>query len=184
MVEDAAPARPTPGADLFEEAWRTRDLDGWVESMAPDVVLHSPLISTPFHGRASARDLYGVLFEAFGKMTITHRSSSGETVVVGWRGELGNGTVEGLDLLRYHANGLIVEIRVLMRPLVALGRFAAVVGPDLGRRKGRTNKVAVWVLTRPLGPLFRAVDRLSPALLPLGAAPGLTAGQESRRLPP
>ena len=56
-------ARELAAGDPFGEGWRTRDLDRWIDALAPDVVLHSPLLTTPFQGREVARELYGVLFD-------------------------------------------------------------------------------------------------------------------------
>jgi hypothetical protein len=163
--------------DPFGDGWRTRDLQRWIDALAPDVVLHSPLLSTPFRGRDVARDLYGVLFERFGEFTITERSRSGDTEIVLWRGELRRRTVGGMDVIRYRPDGLIAEIRVLMRPLTSIGVFAGVVGPAFARRRSRVAGVITWLLSQPLGPLFRVLDRVAPMLLPLGDGSATGAGR-------
>jgi ketosteroid isomerase-like protein len=159
--------------DPFGEAWRTRDLDRWIDALAPDVVLHSPLLSTPFRGRQVARDLYEVLFATFGEFTITDRSRSGDTEIIAWRGDLKHRTVEGVDVIRYRPEGDIAEVRVLMRPLTAIGVFASAVGPPFARRRSRAAGAVTRLLSAPFGPLFRIVDRVSPRLLPLGSESAL-----------
>jgi len=168
-------ARELAAGDSFGEGWRTRDLDRWIDALAPDVVLHSPLLTTPFQGREVARELYGVLFDLFGQVTIVDRWRAGDTEVVFWSGELRHQTVEGVDVLRYRPEGTIGEIRVLMRPLTAIGVFAAAVGPAFARRRGRAAAALTWLLSQPLGPLFRVLDRVAPMLLPLRGRPGTTA---------
>ena len=37
----------------FLVAWRERDADAWGGALADDVVAHSPLLETPFTGRAT-----------------------------------------------------------------------------------------------------------------------------------
>ena len=163
--------------DPFAEAWRSRDLDQLVSALAPDVTLHSPLLSTPFHGRQVARDLYSVLFSAFGRMEIVDRSRTGDTEIVVWRGELRGRVVEGVDVLRHRPQGDIGEMRVLMRPLAAIGLFASVTGPPFARRRGVLPWALTWILTQPLGALFRILDGVAPRLLPLKSRrdePGLT----------
>jgi len=174
-MADPASREPAASDDPFGEGWRTRDLERWIDALASDVVLHSPLLTTPFRGREVARELYGVLFDLFGQVTIVDRWRSGDTEVVVWRGELRHQTVEGVDMLRYRPEGTIGEIRVMMRPLTAIGLFAAAVGPAFARRRGRAAAALTWFLSQPLGPLFRVLDRIAPMLLPLRGQPGATA---------
>jgi hypothetical protein len=167
--------------DPFGEGWRSRNLERWIDALAPDVALHSPLLSIPFRGRHVARDLYSVLFTTFGEFTITDRSRSGDTEFIAWRGELDRRTVEGVDVIRYQTDGAIAEIRVLMRPLTAIAVFAATVGPAFARRRGRVAGAATWLLSRPFGPLFRLLERLSPMLLPLRRQSVVAPTQEPDR---
>ena len=52
-------------AHPFRAFWESGDLEVWVDALAPDVELHSPLITAPFRGRGAAAELYGVLFDRF-----------------------------------------------------------------------------------------------------------------------
>ena len=155
------------GPDPFGDSWRARDLDRWIDALAPDVVLHSPLLSTPFRGREVARDLYSVLFDLFDEFTITDRCPRGDMEIICWRGELRRRIVEGIDVIRYRPDGTIGEIRVTMRPLTAISVFTAVVGPAFARRRSRAAGAITWLLTQPFGPLFRILDHVAPMLLPL-----------------
>lgn len=148
----------------FRAAWETRDLDVWVAALAPDVVLHSPVMTTPFRGRDAAAELYGILFEKFGHVELTHELSAGDTHAFFWRADLGGRRIEGTDLLRTNQAGEIGEVTVMIRPLVDIGLFAGEVGPSLARRRGRVQAVVLTLLTAPLRGLLAVADAVAPRL--------------------
>ena len=51
-----------------------------------------------------------------------------------------------------------VEIRVLLRPLVALGAFARAAGPALAIRRSERRGRAARLVSPPLPTLFRVID--------------------------
>ena len=152
----------------FRAAWQTRDVQVWSATFAPDIVLHSPLIKTPFEGKEAAAELYGILFEVLGAVEITHESANGDSHAFFWRAQAGRRTIEGADFIRYDERGRIVEIRVLIRPLAGLAAFARVAGPPMAAKRGPVRAWVLRVLTLPLGPLFAAVDLLAPRLTQRG----------------
>jgi ketosteroid isomerase-like protein len=152
----------------FRAAWDTRDLDAFADALAPDVVLHSPIVSKPFEGEEAAVELYRVAFEHLGAFEITDEFGAGDTHAFFWRAYAGGRTIEGVDLIRHDEAGKIAEVRVSIRPLVDLATFAAVIGPPLARRRGRLNGLLVTVLVAPLRLIFAAIDQVSSRL----ATPG------------
>ncbi|MDX6286379.1 MAG: hypothetical protein QOG53_1864 [Frankiales bacterium] len=151
----------------FAVAWRTRDLDTWVAALAPDVVLDSPLLRKPFCGRRDAADVFGALFASFTEFEITAHLSQAESHVFFWRGVIGSREVTGVDHLHGDANGQIDRITVYIRPLVGLGDFAAVLGPALARRRGRTRQWVSRVVTPPVRAIFAAIDAVASRLVGL-----------------
>jgi hypothetical protein len=155
----------------YRTAWETRDLGGWLAALSEDVVLNSPLLRSPFVGRAAAAELFAVLFSRLERVEITHESAADDVHVFAWRAEARGRPVEGADFIRRGADGLIEEITVFIRPLVALGDFGAAVGPALARERGR-GRAALSLL---LSPALRLVLALSDA-----AASRLTQRRASR----
>jgi SnoaL-like domain len=153
------------GDHPFRAAWLTRDLNALADNLAPEVVLHSPVITTPFRGREAAIELYGVLFEAFGEFDITDELAAGETHAFFWRGDLDGRTIEGADLVRLDGEGRISEVRVLIRPLVDIGRFARAVGPPLAGRRGPIRAFVLRSLALPLGALLAVADFVASRLI-------------------
>lgn len=156
------------GEHPFQAAWRTRALDPWMEMLAPDVVLRSPVLRAPFTGHAAVRELYGVLFEVFGRMEVTSELRDGDSHAFRWRGELAGHQIDGIDLLRYDAEGRIAEIAVMIRPLVDIGVFAAAVGPALAAKRSPFRGLLVSVLVWPLKAMLAVADLVSTRLLGLG----------------
>jgi hypothetical protein len=152
-------------AHPFRSAWETRDLDAWAEALAPDVVLHSPVVKTPFRGREAATELYGVLFDALGRFDITDELAAGDSHAFYWRADAGGRAIEGTDLLRYDTDGKITEVRVLIRPLVDVAAFAAAVGPPLAAKRGRARAWLLRFLTLPLIAFLAVADALASRLV-------------------
>jgi hypothetical protein len=148
----------------FRAAWRTRNLDAWADALAPDVVLHSPVVRTPFRGREAARELYGVLFDAFGDFEITDEFAAGDSHAFFWRADLGGRRIEGTDLVRFDGHGKIVEVRVLVRPLVDIATFAGAVGPPLAAKRGRFRAPLLRILTLPLKGILALAEALATRL--------------------
>lgn len=145
-------------AHPFVEAWQHRDADAWREALAPDVVVHSPLLRTPFEGRDAAAEVYRTLFAQFGEVRIAEELGDGDTTAFHWFGVSGGQTIEGADLVRLDADGRVAEIRVLMRPLVAIGSFTASMAPAVARPRGRIAAFLARLSVAPIGPLFRLID--------------------------
>ena len=148
----------------FLAAWEARDADAWAAALATEVVVHSPLIGSPFSGREAVAELYGVLFELFGAIEFLEHLVGGDTHAFLWRGAIGDRTVEGADFVHTNAAGEVDEIRVLMRPLTSLGTFTRAVGPALARREGRARGALVVLTTRPVRGLFAAIDAVATRL--------------------
>jgi hypothetical protein len=138
-----------------------------MEALSPEVVLHSPVVRTPFRGRSAARELYGILFETFGNVEITDELAGADTHVFFWRANVAGRVIEGADLLRQGEQAKITEIRVLIRPLVSIAVFAAAVGPPLAARRSPTRGALVRLLTLPLKGILTVADTVSSRLIKL-----------------
>ncbi len=101
----------------FRAAWETRDGAAWREALAPDVRVNSPIIENPFVGREAVAELYEVLFDALGPVTITNELPAEDgTTVFFWRADLDGRTIEGSDVVRRASDGSVAEITVFIRP--------------------------------------------------------------------
>jgi hypothetical protein len=151
----------------FRTAWRTRDLDAWIEALAPEIVLHSPVVRTPFRGRSAAAELFGVLFERFGEMEIIGELAGTDSRAFFWRADVGGRFIEGADLLCYDEHGKIAEISVLIRPLADIAVFASAIGPPLAARQNPIRGALVRLLTLPLKTILTLADTVASRLINL-----------------
>ncbi len=108
-------------SDQFRAAVEALDLDATMASLSPRVRLHSPIGDEPFEGRDAVRVLFAILFRTFVdlRFVATYVSDDGaELLHFRWR--LGERQVEGVDMMRFDADGLIEDYRVMIRPLPAV----------------------------------------------------------------
>jgi hypothetical protein len=161
-------------AHPFRAFWETGELGVWIDAMAPEVVLHSPLITAPFRGRRSAAELYGVLFDRLDGFEAVDEFSTGPSYVCFWRADVGGRRIEGADFIRSNAQGKIDEVRVLIRPLVSIAAFAQGVGPPLAAKQGRLRGVLVGLFNIP----FRFVAVLTDVVAPRLVLRRRTEGEE------
>jgi hypothetical protein len=149
----------------YRTAWRTRDLEGWADALAPEVELYSPIFKTPFRGRDAAIELFGVLFDSVGELEITDELVAGDTCTFFWRAEMGGRWVEGTDLIRGDEDGKITEIRVLIRPLAGIAAFGAVVGPPLAAKRGPLRASLLRLLMLPFNAILALADVVASRLV-------------------
>jgi hypothetical protein len=142
----------------FRVAWRTHDLTAWADAMAEDIVLYSPIIDKPFVGRDAAIELFGVLFDSLSVFDITGEFADGDTHVFLWRATARRRSFEGIDVIRSNGDGKICEIRVQIRPLTGIGRFAAAIGPPLAHRRGPIWGTTLRLLAPSVSATFAAIN--------------------------
>ena len=145
----------------FRAAFETRDLNAWIGALAPDVVVHSPIIRAPFRGRKAVAELYAVLFSALGHLDLTDEFAAGDSHAFFWRVDIDGRWIEGADVVRHDEHGQITEITALVRPLTDIAVFAAAVGPPLARKRGRLRVPLVRALMLPLQAILIVADAIA-----------------------
>ncbi len=121
-----------PERESFRRAVEVRDLDAMMAPFAADAVLHSPITFKPFVGRDAIRQLLGILLEVFEDFRYSDELQSTDgTVALVFRARVGDRELEGLDLIRFDAQGRIRDFTVMIRPRSALEALLAAVGARL-----------------------------------------------------
>jgi hypothetical protein len=118
-------------SDPFRRAIEAKDLDGMVDALADDAVLHSPVTFKPFEGKAAVRKLFSILLRTFEDFHYTDELHADGLSVLVFRTRIGTREVEGMDLLRYDGAGKIADFTVMVRPMSAVIALAETVGPQL-----------------------------------------------------
>jgi hypothetical protein len=121
----------------FRRAVESHSLDDMMAAFAADAVLHSPVTFQPFEGREAIGQLLGILLEVFEDFHYTDelRAADGTLALI-FRARVGDRDVEGLDLIRFDASGLIRDFTVMVRPRSALEALLREVGSRLARAQG------------------------------------------------
>jgi hypothetical protein len=136
-------------------------------ALAPDVVLHSPILTVPFRGQDEVGDLLEVIIEVLGPITYI-AELPGDPHVLIFRTDVKGVELEGVDVLRLDEQGLVKEITVLLRPFPGVAAFVRATGSKLARRRrGPAQAALVAALTPPLSGLMRAAAATTPPLLGL-----------------
>jgi hypothetical protein len=120
------------GADAFKAAVEARDLDGMRAALAADVVLHSPVTFRPFEGRDVVGHVLTTVAGVFEDFGYTDHLRDGRTSILVFRARVGRREVDGIDMVRENADGLIEDFTVMVRPLSGLTALA----DEMGRRLG------------------------------------------------
>lgn len=157
---DTRPTHP------FVAAFLSGDLDAIAATLADDVELDSPVISTRLRGKAEVMELLGQVRLSVTEPSVSDELRSGSTVMLAFRARAGRQKIQGVHLLRLDEHGLIREFTVQMRPLAGLTAFAAEIGPRLARRH-RARRSMLRLMARPLATLTAAADPIA-AHLALG----------------
>jgi ketosteroid isomerase-like protein len=131
----------TLGAERFRAAIERRDLDAVAELLAPDIVFHSPVTFHPFSGRETVTRLLGEVAQVFEDFRYTDELDADGAHALIFRASVSGRELEGIDLLRFDADGLIADFTVMLRPISALLPFAQAMGERAAKAGIETTRV-------------------------------------------
>ena len=101
----------------FAAAMQAKDRDGMLAEMTEDVVLNTPLAAEPVRGKAAIRPVVDALLATIDAFEI-REILEGPTYAAAFFGAAaGPHRIDGADIWRLDADGLIREMSVLWRPL-------------------------------------------------------------------
>jgi hypothetical protein len=113
-----------PDPHAFRRAAEDKDLDFIRETLAEDVVLHSPILFKGFEGRDMAMLVLSNVIEVFEDFRYLDEVHGDGTVVLRFAAKVGGKfEIEGVDYLTLDADGRITDLTVFLRPLKAVTAF-------------------------------------------------------------
>jgi len=124
----------------FRAAVEAGDLPAMIEALAPDVSFHSPVTFKPFEGRDAVAVVLGAVVEVFEDFRYTDELAGEGTLALVFEARVGDRQLQGIDLLRFDADGLIDDFTVLVRPLSAALALRDAMGRQLGVAEGRQSQ--------------------------------------------
>ena len=108
------------------ETWhrlvRSHDASGLGALLADDAVFHSPVVHAPQAGKKLVARYLGAAFHVFFNATFRYvREIVGPSdAVLEFETDIDGVNVNGVDLIKWNDAGLIVEFKVMIRPLKAI----------------------------------------------------------------
>ena len=124
----------------FREAVEARDVQALEAVLADDVVFRSPAVYKPYEGRVATMVVLRSVMRVFEEFRYTREASSdsGDHVLV-FEATVGGKQLEGADFLHVREDGLVDDLRVMIRPLSGLNAVVEAMGaviPDVMREMG------------------------------------------------
>lgn len=108
------------------------------ELLADDVVFHSPVVWTPQEGKFITRLYLSAAAEALNPehFKYTKEIISENSACLEFETQIGEITVNGVDVISWNEDGKITEFKVLVRPLKGMQAVHQKMGEMLERMKG------------------------------------------------
>ena len=108
----------------FRRAAEAKDLDLMRETLAEDVVLHSPILFKGFEGREMSLVVLSNVIEVFEEFRYLDEVHGDGTVVLRFAAKVdGKFEIEGVDYLTLDADGWVTDLTVFLRPQKAVQAF-------------------------------------------------------------
>lgn len=108
--------------DHWHRLVRERDAAGIPALLADDVVFHSPVVHTPQRGRAIVTAYLAAALQVLGNDSFRYvrQIVDEREAVLEFMTTIDGIEVNGIDLIRWNERGLIVDFKVMIRPLKAI----------------------------------------------------------------
>lgn len=112
-------------SDAFTTAVKARDPEALTDALAEDVVFRSPAVFKPYEGKeVVAAILIQGAMQVFEDFEYTDHLEDGDTATLIFSARVGDRQLDGLDVLRFDAEGKVRELMVMVRPLSGLNALA------------------------------------------------------------
>ena len=109
----------------FRAAVEAEDFDALQALLAPDVTFFSPVAFKPYRGRALVGAILRGVGRVFEDLVYVRELHDDDGLALVFETRIGDTTVNGVDLMRVDGDGLISELKVMVRPLSAAQALAA-----------------------------------------------------------
>jgi hypothetical protein len=134
--------RPTPEFPMrlsplaaWHDAVAANDLSHIDDLLADDAVFQSPAVRTPQVGKALVAKYLRAAMVVLNNDSFRYVDAweGPDSAVLEFEVTLGGVYVNGVDLIRWNSEGLIVQFKVMLRPLKALNAVIPMMGRELER---------------------------------------------------
>lgn len=116
----------------FRTAVESGDASQIGATLHPDVVFRSPAVHAPYPGRDLVQVILGAVVEVFQDFRYVAEVRDGDDEVLRFNARVDGRDIDGVDLVRYDADGLVTELTVMIRPLSGLQAVQQAMAVQLG----------------------------------------------------
>jgi hypothetical protein len=118
-------------SDRFRAAVETKDVSAISEVFAEDVTFKSPVVFKPYEGREAVGMILGAVVQVFEDFRYTDQVETGDVATLAFSARVGDRELDGIDLIRFDANGKVRELAVYVRPMSGVNALAEAMGRKL-----------------------------------------------------
>jgi hypothetical protein len=134
----------TAAAGATVDAWHgmlaARDLSALPAIIAPAAVFRSPMRYAPYEGSAMVALILRSAFATFEDFVYERQFTCGQNdVVLEFSARIGDRQLKGIDMIRFDAEGKIVDFEVMIRPATALTALGEIMGRKLAAGAGAAS---------------------------------------------
>ncbi|MCC4634443.1 MULTISPECIES: nuclear transport factor 2 family protein [Xanthomonas] len=117
-------ALPAP-AQHWHRIVLARDWDALPALLDAQVTYHTPAQLEPLRGRQAVTDVLRLVFSAFDSFAYLRSFAGEDGHALEFTARVGDSTLFGIDLVRFDADGKLVELVVMLRPREGLDALGA-----------------------------------------------------------
>jgi hypothetical protein len=125
------------GRTRYSRALAAFDSKAIVATLSNEVTIRVAVHDQPLQGKETAAFLFGILTHELTPFQLGDEIVEGDRSVVLFDTTLRGQRADGLNVVSLGADGLVSELTVFFRPLVALQLIAEVIGGHMAERFGR-----------------------------------------------
>lgn len=135
---NSQPASSHP-ADAFRKAIEARDHTALMQTFASNVVFHSPIVYQDYVGRDTVAPVLAAVMDVFADFSYVDEFTAPDGKVLLFRTRVGERDLEGVDILKFDAAGLVREFTVMVRPYSAATALRAAMAAKLAALQGEST---------------------------------------------
>ena len=116
--------------EKWHQMIKTGDLSNLNELLADDVVFRSPVAFKPYEGKHVVFFILTNVIQVFENFTYhcEFYTEDGENVVLEFSANVSGKSLKGIDMIRFNAQGKIIDFEVMIRPKSGLTALAEKMG--------------------------------------------------------
>jgi SnoaL-like domain len=118
-------------SDRFRAAVEAKDVSAIGEVFTDDVTFRSPVVFKPYEGREAVAMILGAVAQVFEDFRYTDQVETGDAASLAFSARVGTRELDGIDLIRFDADGRVRELAVYVRPMTGVNALAEAMGRKL-----------------------------------------------------